>query len=378
YSLEEDDVWWRRYDQLDRVDFGMDLEAPFTVFQWLRITPFTGYQGIFYGTPEQRWSLRNIHGERFDVTDPDDSYDRDFLRRYGDRYYFAGGLRPGWEYESNWDDVMQNVWKLGTEFSTRLVQPLGSTRRFSQMRLVVEPTMTVVGYFASKDLDDEVPQEFLNQTFYPTIPEIDEVDSYRRSARIVRTGLDLKLEGKDYDRVTHRLARLSLSAAKDFHSSDDDDGEYEDFMMELSLTPNKYVEFKHFWLYDLDQSQTAAMWDGLTIIPDDRVKFTVGYAQFEDTHNVMDRESYATFDMKLAMSKKWAMELRERYDLEQSYFRDSRCSFIRDLHDWEAAFSVRNRKRLYRDDEFQITFGMQFKLPTQAAGGFPLADRFVR
>lgn len=378
FSLEEDDVWWRRYDELDRLDFGMDLEAPFTVFQWLRITPFTGYQGIFYGSPEQRWSLRNIHGHRFDVNDPADSRDRDFLQRYGDRYYFAGGIRPDWEFDSNWDDVMQNVWKLGTEFSTRMVQPLGSTRRFSQMRLVVEPTVTVVGYFASKDLDDEVPREFMNQTFYPTIPEIDEVDNYRRSARIVRTGLDLKLEGKDYDHVTHRLAKLSLYAAKDFYDDDDHDGEYEDLLMELALTPNKFLEFRHFWRYDLDEGETVAMWDGLTIIPDERMKFTVGYSQFKDTHNSIAEESYATFDMKLAMSKKWTMELRERYDLERSMSSDTRCSFIRDLHDWEAAFSVRNRRRLYRDDDFQVTFGMQFKLPGQLPGGFPLADRYTR
>lgn len=393
FSLMEDSVWWQRQDEMERLDFAFDLEAPFTAWKWLRITPLAGYQYVRYDDPEQRWTLRDINGERFNVSDPIvDRRDRDYLNQWPGMFYnpATNRLVPGAEFASHWDNVNQHVGKLGVEFSTRMVRPLGSTARFSQMRLVIEPTVTGVGYYTSEDYDDLVPKEFAINPGYanipagfpgvhavpPVFPEIDEVDGFRRTAHILRTGLEMKLEAKDYDYVTHRLAKMSLYAARDFKGSSSDGDEYEDLIMELRLTPNRFVAFSHYWRYDIDARETMAVWDGLSITPNDKLTYSFGYSQFQDVYDSMVQERYADFSMAVELSEKYSMQFAHQYDIERSTARETEWSVIRDLHDWNAAFSIRDKQRLYQESDTQITFSMSFKLPDGKKPQFPFVSDF--
>jgi len=379
FSLQQDKVWLRRYDQVERIDFGLDLEAPFTVLRWLRVTPFAGYQGINYNDPETRWSLRKHQGGRFDITDPADVL---FLQKYGTTYYSGGSIGSMWQRDSTWDDVFQNVGKVGVELSTRFVHPLGSTKRFSRMRLVTEPTITFVKYFTSDHLEKRPPNEFpATHSYRDTFLEIDETDSFRRSASILRGGAEFKLEGKDHNEQTHQLARLAVYAGHDYY--DHTSNEHEDVITELIITPVEWAQFTHYWRYDPDSRNTLAMWDNLTLTPNEKVTVSVSYSHFRSiytrtgtpsmvlAHSGSTSERFVDVRMDVVLSKKWTMELEHQYDLEESLVRENRIAFVRDLHDWNAVLSFRQTERRYRDKDFQITVGLQFKLPDRPTSVLP-------
>ena len=152
--------------------------------------------------------------------------------------------------------------------------------------------------------------------------------------------------------------------------------EYDDITMEFFLTPTKWLAFSHYWRYDGDERETRAMWDSLTLTPNEHVSYWVSYSQFKDDHIGDNRERFAELGMDVKLSEKYLMELKQRYDLEKSVTRENRVSFIRDLHDWEAALCLRDRRRLYRDRELQVTFAMHFKFPGKDIPAFPLVSPY--
>lgn len=319
-------------EKTDRYDTGVEFSAPFTLFDWLRVNPFAGYEFTYYGDPEYR-RIASSH-----LTDPNT---RDVR-------------------ETEYENVSRHLLHYGADLNTRRMVDLGEGflgPRYSQMRLLLEPTISYQDYFPNRAIRDV---DYRTDDFIgpPDFLAIDEVDSIIDHARILSARLDTRLQAKQPGQQlgSTTLIRHAIEVGYDFR--EDDDEEWRNLRSELFLTLFQPWTLYNTVNYDLNDSEVNSTVTGMSVRPFQRLSLDAGYTTYRQGTGTDDSLYWA---LRYRASPKWMVNYEQDYDLDDDITRNIRVGLTRDLHDWDASFIVRYKNHEDDENETQVLFRMTFK-----------------
>lgn len=349
--------------EVERADLQLELNRPYP-FQTFTVIPFIGYEGTVYGDATRKTRIWTHSGEN----------DREVL-------------------VEEYDSLIRNVGKAGVEFNTKRIFEFDDPSGEIERRLLVKPSVTLLGLIPSEDLEDLHPDatkwrrlapggrqiqfsEELSRQDRPGFVTIDEIDSIRDEF----AGLVLRLENRYQTRtkggILRDVVRGSVSTAVDFTETEEGEEEFATVFGELHVSPFDWLAYDGFIQYEPQGSFIQSMRNAIIWSPIDPLSFEVAYSRYQFTEDA-DEEEELAFLVDWDLSIRYSLLYEERYDLDDSLTRLRRLGVKRDFHDWILNVGITQRERESREKSFGAYFNLTFvfprsvsdKLPTDTVGG---------
>jgi hypothetical protein len=273
----------------------------------------------------------------------------------------------------------------GVEFVTRRALKFDDPSKGLERRLILEPSLRIVGKLPSSDFeqmhpDHETPGAGLtnitrsrdpNLAYIdrPGFPLIDEVDSIRDPF----LGPEIRLESRYQTRKpggkTRDWAIASVSTAVDFTETKQGENQVSTVFAELFVLPFEWLTYNLFWEYEPQGSFTRSFRNSVTWKPNELMAFGVAYSQFQNDANALKAEEQVVFTLDVELSERYKVGFQEYYDIDDSLSRLQKITLSRDFHDWIFNIGFRESERLSRQRSVGTFFSLTLKTPKAPGGG---------
>ncbi|MCB9784928.1 MAG: hypothetical protein H6751_18305 [Candidatus Omnitrophica bacterium] len=344
--------------EFDRADFSYELNRPFPL-DTFTLVPFAGYEGTAYSDAYRKTRVWTHSGEN----------EREALVE---------------EYDSRF----RHVGKAGIEFNTKRIFNLNDPGAEINRRLLVKPTITLLGILPNEDFENVHPDdskwrryaagtrqiqfsEELPHADRPGFPDIDQIDSIRDEFG----GFELRLESRYQTRKAggpvRDVIRGTLSTAVDFTETHSWEQEWSTVIGELYVSPYDWISYNSYVEYEPDGSYLQSFRNALTWSPADPLSFEVAYSRFQFTQDSPEQEELALL-VDLDLSIRYSINYEERYDLDDNLTRLRKIGLTRDFHDWILNVGVTQRQRESREKSFGTYFTMTFVFPRSVSDQLPV------
>jgi hypothetical protein len=312
-----------------RLDMYHEVSYPKKFFKFLNLKPWAGIRETFYSKAPTAESTYQGTGVLVD-TDGDGVLDQELVeevRSPEDRNVWRGLFTLGAQADTK-------VWKVWDYYNHKL--------KINKLRHVFEPTLTY--QFYSKPTR-EYPEKVYAFDEYDFFNELSMFTLELRNALQTKRG-----EGEDVDlfdikayldMVTNNGRYLGYNHrafADDHYSSaevtDGFDKVLNDLFIDAEFRPIDWAKLDIEVYYNLGKNRLDEWNSDFYVYRNDIVSFALGQRYLVHDSNLWTTE----FDIQL--NDDWAARQYLRFEASDGTFEEGEWSLFRDLHEWEAAFSV--------------------------------------
>jgi LPS-assembly protein len=342
-----------------RIDTGHELSFPKKLFKFLNVKPYAGLRQTFYSKAPTGAAHYEGTGVFYDA-DGNGSLDAEVaaeVRSPEDSNVWRGLFNLGFESS-------MKVWRVWDYYNKDL--------KINKLRHVFEPALTYQFFSnATREYPEQVYQfdefDFFNETSMFTLMLRNALQTKRGEGENVNL-IDLKLYLDAVTNVGAYRGWDSRAFADDHYSvaetSDGFNEFFNDLFIDAEFRPIEWQKLDFEIYYRLDPCRLDEWDTDYYIYRNDIVSCALGQRYLVDASNLW------TTEFNLQLNDDWAARTYLRFEAFDGAFEEGEWSLFRDLHEWEAAFTVRYKGR----DKSSVGFFVLLYL--DAYPDIPLETRF--
>ncbi|MDD5557326.1 MAG: hypothetical protein PHN82_08765 [bacterium] len=328
-----------------RADTYHEISYPKKYMKFLNIKPWGGIRQTFYSKAPSGPSTFEGTGVLVD-TDGDGVLDQELLsevRSPEDRNVWRGLFTLGMQADTK-------VWRVWDYYNHRL--------KINRLRHLFEPSLTYQ-YFS--DPTREYPRQVYAFDQYDFFNELSMFTLLLRNALQTKRG-----EGEDVDlfdikiyldMVTNngRYRGFNSRAFADEHYSsaevrDGFDKLFNDVFIDAEFRPIDWAKLDFEVYYNMYKNRLDEWNTDFYVYRNDIVSLALGQRYLVDDSNLW------TTEFNVQLNDDWAARQYLRFEASDGTFEEGEWTLFRDLHEWEAAFTVRYRGRRKSSVGFFVLF----------------------
>jgi LPS-assembly protein len=324
-----------------RLDTFHQLLLPWTVFNFLNITPHVGGRMTYYTSETGPGGTNSETG----------------------RAVLNTGISASFKASQLWPSVKSRFWDV------------------DGLRHIIEPSVNYVFVPSPSQAPSQLPQFDsalpslgLLPVQFPDYNNIDSIDS----ENVVRLGLhnsvQTKREGQIDNLVDWNLAiDWRINPSGDPNNLDEPfspQQTFSDLYSEFKLKPRSWVTLESQSRFDVNIGDINLAFDQLTFMPNERWSWGVGYWYLrEGFDGFTTGNNYATTTAFYRLDDNWGLRATENFNIEDSRLQQQYYTIYRDMRSWTAAltFRVLDNSTGPTDYTFAFTFSLKAS-PTRHVG----------
>lgn len=317
-----------------RIDTSHELSYPKKYFKFLNLKPWVGFRETFYSKAPQGDSTFEGTGVLVD-TDGDGVLDQELLseiRPPEDKNVWRGLVYLGGQADTKF-------WRTWDYYNEKL--------KINKLRHLFEPTLTYKFYSKpTRSYPDEVyafdEYDFFNETSAFTLELRNALQTKRGEGDDVSLA-DIKMYLDMYtDAQRYNGYRFRAFADEHYSSAEVTDGFeklFNDLFIDAEFRPMDWQKLDLEVYYSLVRNRLDEWNSDYYVYRNDIVSLALGQRYLVHDSNLW------TTEFNIQLNDDWAARQYLRFETADGTFEEGEWSLFRDLHEWEAAFTVRYKGR---------------------------------
>jgi LPS-assembly protein len=306
---------------------------PWTLFDWLNITPRAGGRFSWYGEADGPGATTAQE----------------------ERAVFNTGAEVSFKASRTWTGAKSKFWEI------------------DGVRHIVMPSVNYVyvprpGVPPGKlpQFDYELPSAQLLPIVYPDYNSIDSIDSQN----VIRFGLENKLQTKRRNEVDN-FVHWSLYTDWRLRPRSDQDT-FADVYSKLDLKPFQWLSLNSELEYNINQTDFDQVNHAVTFSPNDTWSWTVGerYLRSGAFYGTNVGTSLIYSSLYLRLNPNWAARALHYYDARANFMQRQQYTIYRDFRSWTVALTF----RVVTDQGEKPDYGVAVTFSSKAFPRFKLGD----
>ena len=355
YDSESSVGWYRSYvanltngfypltngfyaDSATRADTYHQFTVPWTLFNWLNVTPRVGGRLTYYSRRATGFSSNS-----------EETY----------REVFNTGIGTSFKASALWTDAKNSFFEV------------------DGLRHIIEPSANYV--FVPNpstppaqlpQFDSEIPALLISPLTFPAYNSIDSIDTMNVIRFGLRNVLQTKRDGQLDDLVNWNLM---LDWRLDPRSGQ---GDVNDLYSQLAIRPRSWLTFESQVRYDLDRGNLNLSFHQLTFTPNDRWSWGLSHWFLRNGFINNKENNFIGSTVFFRLNDNWGARATHNFNAQTGRLQEQFYTVYRDMRSWTGAVTFRVTDELNGTPDYTIAFALSLKASPSMHVGEDVVNRY--